>query len=513
MKKQKTAPAESAVQTEKKGTGIQINKKTVFGITALLLVIMLLAGVLTQVVPRGEYQMDDSGMVINGTYHEFAGDEGKMPWWKIILAPIMVFTSSQITTGIGIVVFIVLIGGTFLILDRSGVLEESLTLVPLAVAISLALGWDSFVGLGISMVSIAFGYTAATFNPFNVGILQTMANLPLFSGLAYRLLFFVCVYVSLVLFLIVYAKKIEKNPEKSLCYESDKELRVRFGAEVDDEALNNPALKKATKTFVGCVGGVLLIVAVSFALQKVDAISDSVKELINYLPLVGMAILFTVGGISAGYIAGIRGKALGGGFLEGVKTIAPCLPMIWAILSITYVLQEGNIIHTILYHVYNLTSSMSKTGALFAIFLFVVTLEFIVGSGTAKAFLIMPIVLPLADLLGTDKAVDSPRVHNGRRLLQYSLSHERNNGHRHRHGRHILRQISALVVEAVRYGVHTRRSCDARRRRDRLLIKIKDPYLFRVRISFIYYASISSRAGRPPRLRNSSKSCFLYSSG
>ena len=226
------------------------------------------------------------------------------------------------------------------------------------------------------MVSIAFGYTAATFNPFNVGILQTMADLPLFSGLAYRLLFFVCVYVSLVLFLIVYAKKIEKNPEKSLCYESDKELRVRFGAEVDDEALNNPALK------------------------KVDAISDSVKELINNLPLVGMAILFTVGGIAAGYIAGIRGKALGGGFLEGVKTIAPCLPMIWAILSITYVLQEGNIIHTILYHVYNLTSSMSKTGALFAIFLFVVALEFIVGSGTAKAFLIMPIVLPLADLLG-----------------------------------------------------------------------------------------------------------------
>ena len=226
------------------------------------------------------------------------------------------------------------------------------------------------------MVSIAFCYTAATFNPFNVGILQTMADLPLFSGLAYRLLFFVCVYVSLVLFLIVYAKKIEKNPEKSLCYESDKELRVRFGAEVDDEALNNPALK------------------------KVDAISDSVKELINNLPLVGMAILFTVGGIAAGYIAGIRGKALGGGFLEGVKTIAPCLPMIWAILSITYVLQEGNIIHTILYHVYNLTSSMSKTGALFAIFLFVVALEFIVGSGTAKAFLIMPIVLPLADLLG-----------------------------------------------------------------------------------------------------------------
>ncbi len=436
MENEKTAQPEAAVQPEKKGTGIQIDKKTVFGITALLIVIMLFAGVLTQIVPRGEYQMDESGMVINGTYTQFEGDEGKMPWRKIILAPIMVFTSSQITTGVGIVVFIVLIGGTFLILDRSGVLkyimssvvkkfekkkylllaaivfvcmmmssvvgvlEESLTLVPLAVAIALALGWDSFVGLGISLVSIAFGYTAATFNPFNVGILQTMADLPLFSGLLYRILIFICVYISLVLFLTVYAKKIEKHPEKSLCYESDKELRVRFGAEIDNDALNNPALKKATKTFVGCVGGVLLIVALSFVLQKVDSISDSTKELLNYLPLVGMAVLFTVGGLSAGYIAGIRGKALGGGFWEGVKTIAPCLPMIWAILSITYVLQEGNIIHTILYYVYQKTASMSKVEALFAIFLFVVALEFIVGSGTAKAFLIMPIVMPLADLLG-----------------------------------------------------------------------------------------------------------------
>lgn len=175
---------------------------------------------------------------------------------------------------------------------------------------------------------------------------------------------------------------------------------MRFGAEVDDEALNNPALKKATKTFVGCVGGVLLIVAVSFALQKVDAISDSVKELINNLPLVGMAILFTVGGISAGYIAGIRGKALGGGFLEGVKTIAPCLPMIWAILSITYVLQEGNIIHTILYHVYNLSLRRCPNGRAVRDIPLRRRARIYRRLRHRKGVLIMPIVLPLADLLG-----------------------------------------------------------------------------------------------------------------
>ena len=168
---------------------------------------------------------------------------------------------------------------------------------------------------------------------------------------------------------------------------------------MDDGALNNPALKKATKTFVGCVGGVLLIVTVSLRSKarrdkrlgkRADKLSSARRH--GY----SLHRRRNLGGI----YRGIR-KALGGGFLEGVKIIAPCLPMIWAILSITYVLQESNIIHDTLSCSYISLPSMSKTGALFAIFYsYVVALEFIVGSGTAKAFLIMPIVLPLADLLG-----------------------------------------------------------------------------------------------------------------
>ena len=419
--------------------GLKIDKKTVISITALLFAIMIFAGILTQVIPRGVYQTDSEGMVIDGTYTRFEGDEGKMPWWKIIAAPVMVLSSSQAAMGIGIIVLIVLIGGTFLILDSSGVLkyimsavvsrfekkkyvllamtvlvcmvlasvmgilEESITLVPLAVAISLALGWDSFVGLGMSLVAIAFGYTAATFNPFNVVVVQTMAGLPIFSGLLYRVVVFIGVYAILTGYLVFYAKRIEKHPEKSLSYKGDIELRQRYSAEVDLEILKNPALKKATVTFVSCVGCVFVVVAVSFALQKVSFISDSVKEILNYMPMVAMALLFTIGGLAAGHKAGIRGKALGTGFARGIKTIAPCIPMIWFIMCITYVLQEGNIIHTILNFVYEKASSMTSTQALFAIFLFVVVLEFIVGSGTAKAFLIMPIVLPLSDLLGVSR--------------------------------------------------------------------------------------------------------------
>ena len=79
-------------------------------------------------------------------------------------------------------------------------------------AISLALGWDSLVGLGMSLIAVAFGFTAATFNPFNVMTVQKLAgDIEVFSGLWLRLLVFVLVYLGLYAFLYFYAKKIEKT--------------------------------------------------------------------------------------------------------------------------------------------------------------------------------------------------------------------------------------------------------------------------------------------------------------
>ena len=252
---------------EKSGTGIQLNKKTMIAITALLLGIMLFAGILTKIVPNGAYDVDADGGIIPGTYHEVSQEEVNYPLWRVLIAPVEVFTTSDSAVGLGIILFIILIGGTFLVMEESGVLkyimqttvnkfghkkyillavmvfvcmtlssvvgilEESVTLVPLACAISLALGWDSMVGLGFSLMSVAFGYAAATFNPFNVGVVQTMAGLPMFSGLGFRIFVFLVTYLILFLFLYFYAKKIERNPEKSVSYESDIELRKKFLSE------------------------------------------------------------------------------------------------------------------------------------------------------------------------------------------------------------------------------------------------------------------------------------------
>lgn len=462
-------------------SGLQLNKKSIIGICILLVVIMAFAGALTQIMPRGEYYtypentyklsdgtvvavpdaqatydverdkslgfgeylsllssvgvkiqpvktvdtesaQDISGMVIDGTYHEI---DYKMPIWKIAAALVLVFGDENVTTGLAIILFIVLIGGTFLILDErgvlkyimaviinkfekrkyfllcimvfvcmllsstAGILEESVTLVPICAAIALALGWDSLVGLSISLIAVAFGFTAATFNPFNVVTVQKLVGVPVFTGLWLRIIVFALVYLVLVTFIILYAKRIEKHPEKSICYETDKALREKYKLDNSMDILADENIKKATKAFVLCVSGVLLCIIVDFLLN-----------MSGYISMPGMAILFTAGGLTAGYLSGLRGKQLLKSFGKGVKTIAPAIPLIFFILAITYILKEGMIVHTILNYVYGLISGVSPYAAILLLFAFVVVLEFFVSSGTAKAFLIMPIVAPLAQLVG-----------------------------------------------------------------------------------------------------------------
>ena len=303
---------------------------------------------------------------------------------KYIMAVIIKRFSSKKYLLLAITVFICM-----LLSSTAGILEESVTLVPITVAIALALGWDSFVGLSMSLVAVAFGFTAATFNPFNVVVVQNLIGTPVFSGLAYRILVFILIYAVLMVLLIAYAKKIEKHPEKSLCYESDKALREKYKLTNADELLADSKTKKATKAFIVCLSCVIVCIMLDFILGAEGMIS-----------MPGMAILFTIGGITAGYCSGLRGKELAGGFFRGIKTILPVIPLIVFILSITFILGEGMIIHTILNYVYNAIQGVSLYKAILILFAFIVVLEFFIGSGTAKAFLIMPIVAPLAQLIG-----------------------------------------------------------------------------------------------------------------
>ncbi len=407
---------------ESGGFGLKLSPKNIIGICFLLVLIMAFVGTLTQIIPRGVYEVDAEGMIINGTYKEI---DFKLPVWKIIASPILIFTSENIGTGIVIALFIVLLGGTFLILDErnivkyimsvivkkfekkkyillcsvifvcmgfssiAGILEETVTLVPVTVAISLALGWDALVGVMMSFGAVAFGFAAATFNPFNVVTVQKLISIPVFSGLWMRLIMFALSYLVLVLFTFTYAKKIEKDPTKSLCADSHAQQSEQFKLGDIDEILKDKNLKKAAITFLSFMSSALVCVALDF-----------IFSLNGYLSMGGMAVLFTSGGLLAGRVTGLKGKKLAKSFFSGVVTISPALPLIFFILATTYILQEGMIVDTILHSVYSVVAGVTPYRAVLLIFFFVTFLEFFIGSGTAKAFLIMPIVAPLARLTG-----------------------------------------------------------------------------------------------------------------
>ena len=426
-------------ENKKPSEGLNIDKKTLFGIAALLFVILVFVGALTQFLPRGEFQVDENGSVIAGTYQ--VNEEYKLPLWKVAASPVLAFTSSNASVGLAIIAIIVLVGGTFLILDRigvlkymmasivnrfesrrfmliavmvlfgmflsstAGVLEESLTLVPIAVAISLAMGWDSLTGIGMSFVAVAFGFTAATFNPFNVITVQKLAGIPVLSGLWLRLIVFVVVYITLTSFLILYAKKIEKHPEKSPAYETDKKIRDRYPIEVCRETLGNESIAKATRVFVIALICVLGGTVTSFVLSMVGTKTDNetMMNIGSYASMGCMAIFFPVGGLLAGRVAGLRGKNLFKAFGEGIMTILPVLPLIIFILAITYVLDEGMIMHTVLNALSGALDGISPYGVILLMFVFTALLEFFVSSGTAKAFLIVPLMAILCDLTGLER--------------------------------------------------------------------------------------------------------------
>ena len=118
------------------------------------------------------------------------------------------------------------------------------------------------------------------------------------------------------------------------------------------------------------------------------------------MPLVSMTILFTVGGIRAGILSGMSKKDLKSTFSEGIKTVLPVVPMIILIICVTYILKQGMIIDTMLYYVYDLIKDQNAYVSVIFIFFVICVFEFFIGSGTAKAFLLMPILLPLVNMVG-----------------------------------------------------------------------------------------------------------------
>ncbi len=246
----------------------------------------------------------------------------------------------------------------------------------------------------MSILATNMGFSAAITNPFTIGVAQKIAELPLFSGAWLRLIIFLTLYALLALFLVRYAKKVERAPETSAVYDEDKAERARFAASGVDFSAATPGLGKAMAWFGVCV---LLIVLTLVAGPFVPVLSDFA------LPLVGL--LFLVGGVGAGLIAQKDKRAVWRALGQGIGGIAPGIVLILMAVSIKHIVVSGGVMDTILHYAARPFTQASPALAALAIYGVALVMEVFVASGSAKAFLMMPILIPLADLVGITRQV------------------------------------------------------------------------------------------------------------
>ena len=285
---------------------------------------------------------------------------GGIPFWKWLLSPILVLFGEDNGSLIAIIGLLVGLGGVFNCLDKLGALrflldkitkkfgknkkillavttlffmlmgsvagtyEECAALVPVVVALALRFGWDALTGLGMSILAAGCGFAAGVCNPFTIGVAQELVGLPMFSGMGFRIVNFILIYLLLIIFLFQHMKKVERPVDDVF--------------DMADTGENDKNKK-----------------------DKTGIIKKTVKL-----------------------------------FGEGVVSILPGILLILMANSIKFTLMEGNVLDTILQEAITIAGGLPRWAVILFIYGLVLFFNFFIPSGSAKVFLLMPLIVPVA---------------------------------------------------------------------------------------------------------------------
>ena len=392
--------------------GLSISVQSFVTAIAVIFCLMVAAYMLTMTIPGGAYTRveDASGNLVLDTAAGFRFVQGGIPFWKWALSPFLVLGASGSGTLVAVVLFLLVIGGVFTALDKCGLMayilnktanrfsavryrlmaivvlffmalgsligsfEECVPLVPLVVALAVNLGWDRMTGVGMSLLAGGCGFAAGVCNPFTVGVAQQLAGLPMFSGLWLRAVSFVLIYGLLLMFLRIYAKKIEKP---------------LIAIQASIQFTRDAAMERGMLCFVGIMGAGITIILSS---ALIPALQDYTMIIVS--------VMFLIAGVTAVPACGFSMKWLVKSFWEGVTSIFPAVLMILMASSIKYTLEEAHVLDTILHYAVDLAQTLPGWAVILFIYATILGMNFFIPSGSAKAFMLIPLIVPLAGVFG-----------------------------------------------------------------------------------------------------------------
>ena len=261
-----------------------------------------------------------------------------------------------------------------------GVSESCYAFIPLCIMLAKAMGYDAIVGFAMVMLANMMGFTAGPMNMYTTGIAQQIAELPLFSGIGVRLLVYVVLMALAIGYVLWYGARIKKDPTRSLMY--NVAVAEEESIESKYSAAGFTARKKLTMAvlLLGFCGLIFGIVGLGW--WEGSTIGGY---------LLGMSIVVAA-------VDGKKPNEMAQGFTDGAKGVLMGALMVGFARAIILILTEGNVIDTVLYYASLLINKTSSSVAAAVIYVFTFFFNFLVPSGSGKAAIVMPLLVPMADM-------------------------------------------------------------------------------------------------------------------
>ena len=267
-----------------------------------------------------------------------------------------------------------------------GWIETMLPFTPLVVAIMLALGLDSLVAVSIVIVGLMAGFCAGPTNVLTVGIAQQISELPLFSGFSLRFVVWIIFLVGSLAYILAYANKIKKDPSKSLVADIDtSDLKYDFST-YEGKNLN----AGQSLSLLALLGAFLLSLYGMFKLKW--SIND-------------MTAVFLLCGVIAGLLNKMSGDEIVNSLIEGAKSAMGGALIVGIARGVQWILETTSIVDTIINSMANVLSNTSALTAGIGIIIAVSLLNGLVPSGSGKAMALIPLIIPLGDLIGLNRQI------------------------------------------------------------------------------------------------------------
>ncbi|MCI6151681.1 YfcC family protein [Fusobacterium perfoetens] len=259
--------------------------------------------------------------------------------------------------------------------------EQIIPFVPIIVSICLALGYDSLVGVLVSGFVCMIGFSVSPTNMYTVAISHQIAELPLFSGMSYRLLILFIFEIISMFYILIYAKKIKKDPSKSLMKDIDTSDLKRNFKQYENVKISNIQIIS------------LIILALSFGITVFGLLR--LKWQINE-----MAAVFLLSGILVGILNKMTAEEIIDNLIFGAKASFGGALIIGIARSIQWVLSTGGLIDPLINFLATLLQGLSPWTTAIGIFFVITIINAFIPSGSGKAMAIMPVLIPLADMIG-----------------------------------------------------------------------------------------------------------------